>query len=166
MGDCVRNEARIAYERAWKIANAEKVRAYKSAYRERLRAQGKNPVGEWHQANPEMMRSYRARWRDANRDAVAELSRDWNSRNPERRRAAWQRRQAAKLQRMPPWFGEFDELVMLEAHDVARRRRGEWDVDHIVPLQGSIVSGLHVWNNIQVVPAAFNRSKGNRWKPS
>lgn len=41
----------------------------------------------------------------------------------------------------------------------------KWDVDHIVPLQGKTVSGLHVWANFAVVPASVNRSKGNKFWP-
>jgi hypothetical protein len=39
-----------------------------------------------------------------------------------------------------------------------------WHVDHIIPLNGVNVSGLHVIENIQVIPAAENLLKNNKYE--
>lgn len=67
---------------------------------------------------------------------------------------------------MPAWANAF---MLEEAYILARLRSMvtgyEWDVDHIVPLRSKLVCGLHAETNIQVIPAASNRAKGNRHWP-
>lgn len=61
---------------------------------------------------------------------------------------------------------ELTEFVFSEAYDLCKQREKlfgfKWHVDHIIPLNGKRVSGLHVWNNLQVIPASENLSKGNK----
>jgi hypothetical protein len=58
------------------------------------------------------------------------------------------------------------DFVTREATDVAKRREAAtgiaWHVDHMIPLQARKVCGLHVWNNLQVIPATMNVAKSNR----
>lgn len=60
---------------------------------------------------------------------------------------------------------EFTKFVYTEAHELRKMRNKatgiEWHVDHIVPLVGKSVCGLHVWNNFAVIPKVDNLRKGN-----
>lgn len=81
------------------------------------------------------------------------------------RHAIKQRHRAKKKQRLPSWFGELDTLVWGEASRLVKLRRGatgiEWHADHMIPMSAHGASGLHVWNNCQVIPAKLNADKSN-----
>lgn len=76
-------------------------------------------------------------------------------------------RKSAKLKRTPNWLTEFDLLKIKCLYQLAAMRSREsgqtWHVDHIIPLQGEFVSGLHVPNNLQVIPAIENMRKSNHY---
>lgn len=40
----------------------------------------------------------------------------------------------------------------------------KYHVDHVIPLQGSVVSGLHVENNLQIIPWLDNIRKKNKFE--
>lgn len=60
-------------------------------------------------------------------------------------------------------ISELDYLVLTEAVDLAKRRKlltgYDWHVDHIIPVTKG---GLTNADNLQVVPASWNRSKSNK----
>lgn len=78
------------------------------------------------------------------------------------------KRRAVLLQRIPIWQTEFDELKIKCIYSVAamlsRVNNEPWTVDHIIPLQGKIVSGLHVPSNLQLMRARENEAKRNKYE--
>lgn len=102
----------------------------------------------WKKRNPEKRSEERSKWKKNNLDKM-------NSYNAKRK--------AAKIQRTPTWVNYEDVAMWYEVATVLSRSGVNFDVDHVVPLQGDTVSGLHVQNNVQVLPAYLNRSKNNKW---
>lgn len=80
------------------------------------------------------------------------------------------RRRAAKMQRTPAWLTVDDFWMLEQAYELAALRTKmlgfAWHVDHIIPLQGKLVSGLHVPTNIRVIPGVENVRKANRYVPA
>jgi hypothetical protein len=87
---------------------------------------------------------------------------------PEIASAGSANRRALKLQRTPSWLTDFDKLKIRCLHSVAamltRENQEPWHVDHVIPLQGDLVSGLHVPSNMQVLRGKENISKHNRFE--
>ena len=109
--------------------------------------------------------AYDQTYRAANKKSIAQSKRAWAEKNPGATTAAANLRKHAKKQRTPQWLSTDDYWLIGQAYELAALRTKmfgfPWEVDHIVPLQGKTVSGLHVPNNIQVIPRAENRSKWN-----
>lgn len=67
----------------------------------------------------------------------------------------------------PPWANKF---FISEAYHLAKLREkvvgGKWHVDHVIPLRGKLVCGLHVENNLQVIPASINVHKHAKFTPA
>lgn len=75
-------------------------------------------------------------------------------------------RRALKLNRTPKWLTSQQKAEIKEWYNAARTLSREcgrpFHVDHIVPIKGKNVSGLHVPWNLQILPAEENLKKGNR----
>ena len=87
----------------------------------------------------------------------------WRSKNPGKRRAYRAKRHAAELLRTPVWADtiKIHQIYKLAAHMSTPPLL--YHVDHIIPLQGKTVSGLHVPENLQILTAPENMSKHNKY---
>lgn len=98
-------------------------------------------------------------WYESNKPRRRAASRAWVSSNRGRYRALLAKYHAFKLQATPPWLTpeQLEEIVK-----IYETCPPGYHVDHIVPLQGKTVRGLHVPWNLQHLPAIDNIRKGNR----
>ena len=138
----------------------EKELAYKKEYRARTVEKRKEYMQQWHEKNKESQLEYLKQYRLDNKEYFTQYSKD----NRSRILAHTRKRQASLLQRTPPWLDRvsFAEMEFTYEYCGALRSIGlKYEVDHIVPLQGKTVSGLHVPWNLQVISEQENRSKAN-----
>jgi hypothetical protein len=148
----------------WKKDNPEKVRAYQSEWRENNREKAKLHSRKWIRENPERAREVARKSRIANRENRKERKRFWLQKNSEKVALYSAKRRASKIQRSPSWA---DEVAIRQVYAFAKLAEAVtgWPhhVDHIIPLQGKNVSGLHVEGNLQIIFDDDNLSKGNSW---
>lgn len=156
------------YTAAWRKRNPDKAVEWRKNNRERdrensraWRAKNRDKIAEYQdrycKKNPELVRAKSRKWRERNPGYNAEAWQRWYRENKHRSVAKDMRRKAAKLRATPAWADhELIELVYAEA-----RQRGLC-VDHIIPLRGKNVCGLHVHYNLQLLSHSVNASKGNR----
>jgi len=137
---------------------------------------------KWHKLNKDIHGIRVKRWQLANKDKVKADAKAWVAANPDKVKAkalrhikkhpeAYTARSVASVarraKRVPQWLTPDDRWVMKEAYDLAKLRTRMfgfiWEVDHIIPLRGKTVSGLHVPTNLQVIPKIDNRNKRNHY---
>ena len=138
-----------AYMREYRSANAERIsrlkRAWAELHAERKAAQDKAYAAK----HPEKRRAARAKW---------------DARNPGATNAAKAVNRAARKKRVPQWLSEDEKWMIAQVYELAELRTKMfgfyWHVDHVIPLKGKTVSGLHVPHNLQVIPWLDNLRKG------
>ena len=143
------------------------MRAYRKANREKLNTQLK----EWRSTRMEKVRADNRAWYEANKEnrrlSYRASNKAWAEANKDKLNAKHAKRRAAKLNRTPSWLTKEDLGKIKELYKEAQKLREEtgeeWHVDHIIPLQGENISGLHVPDNLQVIRAKDNLSKANRY---
>jgi len=106
------------------------------------------------------------RWRENNPDRAKQKVSEWQAANKPRCREISRRYATRKAGACPPWITDEQKQEMESFYWLAQDLRavtGEvYHVDHIVPLQGESVCGLHVPWNLQILPSDINIRKKNR----
>lgn len=112
------------------------------------------------------MRLYWAERRIIEGSVCLERTRKWNKLNRGKKNALTKKRSAAKLLRTPSWLSESHykniEQFYTDATYLTYYTKTKFEVDHIIPLQGELISGLHVPWNLQLLTESENCKKNNR----
>lgn len=104
-------------------------------------------------------------WYDKNTEHHNSWMREYSKKNRGMYNARDARRRASELQATPSWADHEQISRIYKLRKKVSDKTGViHHVDHIIPLQGKNVCGLHVENNLAIVPAKMNLEKGNKYK--
>jgi hypothetical protein len=167
-----RKISKDGYEGVCRACRTQGKKDWYGQNREKYRASNK----KWADQNKDQIRSKNQKWLEQNKDRVAQyreknkahirkMARQWQKDNPERCVFNVSMRRSAKIKATPKWLTSDQKDMIFKIYEEARAITQETkiphDVDHIVPLRGKNVCGLHVPWNLQIIPSEQNRRKSN-----
>ena len=173
-------ERHMEYAKAWALRNAERVKAFRKANYEKNRQINIEKTRAWKKRNAakvlasqrsratinrEKNRAARKAWEERNPTAALESFKRYRERNRAKIRARLAVSKEGRERRRALWANQDAILATYRQAEFMTRTTGRLHVaDHIIPLQGRTVSGLHVETNLRVVEHHENARKHNAWE--
>lgn len=168
--------------REWSALNPDKKKSADDNYRSENKERIKSVQKVWREANSGLLKQKKKRYLENNSELIIAKRKVfyWSNREELIRKACefkkanrglynfYGANRKERIRRATPaWLSPAHRKEIKEIYEAAgyvSLITGEpYQVDHIVPLLGKIVCGLHVPWNLQVLTASENASKGNRW---
>lgn len=156
-------DAQALSAKVWSSKPENKLKRAEQARNRRLSDPEKHRVDEKrYRAQPEVkirMQLYKKMHnsKQSTKIKISEYNRYYAALNPEKYRWANTKRYRALLQATPIWAN------LVKIAEIYKNVPTEMQVDHIVPLQGLNVCGLHVHRNLQYLSKPENSSKRNKF---
>ncbi len=121
---------------------------------------------EWVRKNRDKCSGYSKKWQRNNKEKVKKREKEYAKANSELRCFYSSNYRARKLKATPKWLSFKDKERIKDIYAkrkvMSERDQVTYHVDHIVPLKGDIVCGLHVPWNLQIITEKENCSKNNK----
>jgi exonuclease VII large subunit len=153
-------------KQVYREVNKDKILAQKKQHYEKNKDKLLIQMQNYRDENKDYFTDYFKDYREVNKDKILIRNKKYRQNNHEKIIATVSKRRSAKLNATPCWLTKQDFAEIEELYLCARMFRlytgEEYHVDHIIPLQGKTVCGLHVPWNLQVIPAKENLSKSNK----
>jgi len=137
----------------------------KSGYTSRCKECMAEDARKYRVSDPEKSRTTSKKYRERNADKERARYTRYNKENPEVRAYHAALRRAKTKKATPAWLTAAQEGDIKMMYTLAKKFEGlckiRYHVDHIVPLAGKDICGLHVPWNLQILPASVNIAKSN-----
>lgn len=149
------------------LAEFPKDRSKKSGFKASCKACEKLASRKYRDENPEKALATAKQYRARNQDKERARCTKYNKENPEVRAHHAALRRSKTKSATPQWLTEEQRGDIKKMYTLAKKFENlcgiKYHVDHIVPLAGDGVCGLHVPWNLQLLPASINIAKSNNY---
>lgn len=157
-------ETKKLYSRKYYKKNKSRINKARKTeeYRKKARIYAKIKYKE----NPEYFKLSRIKAKDYRKKYHKKYWPKYRKKNKSKLRANKARYKYKKKKATPKWLTkrQWKEIDMfyIKATEMTTTYKVEYEVDHIIPIQGKNVSGLHVPWNLQILTREQNRDKTNK----
>jgi hypothetical protein len=158
-------EKRLQYHKDKYVENREARLKYRKERYEENPEKYKESGRQYYIKNSDKLKQYRQAYYAANRERLLEQKKQYYVDNYEEvlvRNGARRRRQA---QATPCWVDKIAVVeVYRQCYNKCKETGERWVVDHHIPLRGKKVCGLHIAENLRIIPWEDNAKKGNKFQ--
>lgn len=161
-----RRDDLISKQKEFNSENRESIIKYKKEYRDANRMAISYYSSKYYSLNSERICMNSRQYAGKNAAKVKERISEWCRKNRYRLNASSASRKLdIQMRRIYQKEDErffFEQELFALAYERSKATGIPWHVDHMIPLRSRFASGLHTWNNLQVIPAYLNSFKKNK----
>jgi hypothetical protein len=159
--DGYRNECRSCRAKLFKAWTKSSIKrqAYNKQYRQENAKKFNDPeyAKRYYQEHKERLDKENKKWAKNNREQSNLIKRNWRKLNPKQHRKTQAARRARLLKATPKW-ADLEKIKQVYLNCPSNM-----EVDHVIPLKGKNICGLHIETNLQYLSKSDNCKKGNKF---